>query len=305
MCPCHDDVVVVRAGALRDDVDLRSGLDEDAHGRSRAGLRERRPVRKARPHDRNRDGGTVRQQRPHDQRLACRRVPLVEDHDRGGAGGLSVGCLDPERTRAALDQRDVPGREAGEVARLAAARHRIPRWREHEIDRGHRGRDIAFATSGERTGRVRPRGRSSLPQQGTGELEGELVERDLVARVLEQALHVLDALRVPVRSRGPAAGREGIVVGVRDGLQRLLVGTDAVDRHALQQGLIRRVRATGTAGWRGRGRRWQPDCENRRERCEQRERQEPCPSSGHEIPPPEVRTTTVPYPAAVDRNPLS
>ena len=49
-------------------------------------------------------------------------VALVEDDDAAGAGRGGVVGLDREVARAALDEGDVAGGEAGEVGRLAAAR---------------------------------------------------------------------------------------------------------------------------------------------------------------------------------------
>ena len=95
--------------------------------------------------------------------------------------------------------------------------------------------DVTEAASGVRTGLVRRADRRELPEHGRRRNdERELVERHVVAGVLEQSGDVVDALRVAV---GPGGAVAAVRVG--DRLERGLVRADAVERHAVEQLLIR------------------------------------------------------------------
>ena len=175
-------------------------------------------------------------------RSTRRGVALVEEQDAGGARGSGVVALDLERAGAALDERDVAGRESCEVVGLTPAGGRVadPQL---DVDRCDRGRHVAFL-------RVRCRaevrallvgdrvGRHLLHLRGAKLLERVVVEllgAHLVAGGLEPVSDVLRRGGVPC---GPRGARAAVVVG--DLLEHLLVLHDTVKRHALEH-LAQRV----------------------------------------------------------------
>ena len=122
-------------------------------------------------------------------------------------------------------------------------------WYEVDVDWDDRSCDVAGTAAGECAGRVRSDDGCVLTQRCPDERVRELVERDVVTGILEQLLDVLDAAGVPGRACGTGARTDEVVVVVCDLLEGRLMGTHALERHALQQGLVRRVRTVRTAGW--------------------------------------------------------
>ena len=78
------------------------------------------------------------------------QVALVEDDDADGTRGRGVLGLDLERAGTSLQQGDVPGREAGEVGRLAPAGRGVAEA-EHEVDRRDVGGDVTGIALGDDT----------------------------------------------------------------------------------------------------------------------------------------------------------
>jgi hypothetical protein len=126
------------------------------------------------------------------------QVALIEDHDADGAGGRGVLGLQLERARAALEQRDVPGREAREVSSLAPAGRRVAET-ELQVDGRDRRGDVSVVALvddpevdvldvGDRAGcRL-------LESRGPDHLEREVVELlhvDVVAGGVELVGHVV------------------------------------------------------------------------------------------------------------------
>ena len=137
-------------------------------------------------------------------RVGC--VALVEDDDGRGARGLGVRGLDPRTcTSRAGSARCRPRSRRSRPAksrRLAAARVRT---RRHEVDVD---RDRPLAVTSPRPLPVnapvvvrRVDRRELLEHRQRDRRELELVERHVVAGVLEQAGDVVDALRIARRSR--------------------------------------------------------------------------------------------------------
>ena len=182
-------------------------------------------------------------------------VALVEDHDRRGAGRLSVLGLQTERARPSGQQRDVARREAGEVGRFTAAGGSA---RRRECDVDHRDGSGDVARSGvvhgvevvdlDVRGGRRRRLREALRHQFELRV-GERLGRDDVAGVGQQAGDVGGGSDVP-----RCAGGAGAAVGVGDRLERLEVLHDAVGRDGGAEcgGVGAVVGDRGKAGGRGR-----------------------------------------------------
>ena len=151
----HDDVVVVRAGQLRDDVLLRARLGQ-RRPTTRAvepACASAAPCSKLAPTTGMSSGvGLPPKSVPTIRRPGRRSVlPWLKMMTRLGAGRLRVQRLDAELARAALDERDVcPPDEPGEVGGLAAAGDRVARRVEQDVDGDHVARDVAVAAAGER-----------------------------------------------------------------------------------------------------------------------------------------------------------
>ena len=192
-----------------------------------------------------------------DAAVGC--VALVEEDDRGRACGLGIRDLESEAAPAPLDQRDPAGDEAREVV--------DPAWigRERRPDRGFREGTVAPARVRARRSQVDvdrghgwrftvPRALPVTPPDACvarpwrvlldrlRDREVELVGRDRPAGRLERVDHVVDARVV---SRSPGGARAAVLV--RDLLERGLMLADALERHALEQLLVRVVVAVGAA----------------------------------------------------------
>ena len=133
------------------------------------------------------------------------------------------------------------------------------------------------AAAGERAGLVGRVDRRELLQQRRGtRSELERVERHLVAGVLEQAGHVLDALGVAGRAGCTRPGVDGSSFASAISWKRRLVRADALERHALEElviGVVGAVsRSPAAPKWRLRAARtlrasWRPPRRTRRPRC--------------------------------------
>ena len=167
-------------------------------------------------------------------------VTLVEDHDRDGARGLRGLGLLAEGAGAALDERDRARREAGVVGRRAAARRAARRRDRDPARERQRRREVAGA--GVVHGRVlavEPLdvglrvGRDALERARVEDelVVGEVLDRDVVARVGQEAGDVVHGCRVAGRARGT-----GAAVRVCDGLERGFVLHDPGDGHRVPQG---------------------------------------------------------------------
>ena len=206
-------------------------------------------------------------QRAVDQALTVGGVALVEQDHPDGTRRRRVRGLGLERTRAALDQRDVAGRERGEVVGTTRVRDGVPRHRvgrersvasaaararRHEVDVDGRDgcRHVArirlvhglvvgpFDVHGRDRGRLLERRR---PEHAVGEVVERLDHR-IVSGRLEPLHHVRDRLVMPGQSGEPVAA-----VGIGDRLQGGLVLPDPRERDALQE-LLRRVVVPVVAG---------------------------------------------------------
>jgi hypothetical protein len=170
-------------------------------------------------------------------------LALVEQDDPRSPRLLGVRRLRHVRARPALNQRDVPGDEPGEVLCLAGAGRcvRFRTGRQHEIDRLDRTDRLTVAGErhevpverGSRSGDERLRFRFELFQLRRGALAegldvGELVEADHVPRIRGLLDDVVHRRLVP---RGP--GRPVPSVLVRDLLESQLVLADSFDGHRL------------------------------------------------------------------------
>ncbi len=125
---------VVSLGLLAHHVDVHAQLQP-------GGLRPGHAVVVGREQHRN-AARIVLAQRGDQQALAVLGVALIEDDGSGRAGCRGIRRLLPERTGAALHQRDSAGRETGEVFRFAAA-GRCVAGAERQIHRHHRCGDVA------------------------------------------------------------------------------------------------------------------------------------------------------------------
>ena len=141
----HDHVVRVTLAGLGDQVLRRRGdpgdVGEQAHLEvGDAGQLRTQFVRRAQRWD---AAGVGVAQRDRRDPLPAGQVgvALVEEQHADGSGGRRVLRLDHEVAGAALDQRDVAGREAGEVLGLAAAGGGVADA-ELDVDRGHRSCDV-------------------------------------------------------------------------------------------------------------------------------------------------------------------
>ncbi|MCP9977700.1 hypothetical protein LUX32_08635 [Actinomadura madurae] len=165
-------------------------------------------------------------------------------------GGDGVVGLDGEEAAAALDQRDPPRRESGEVVGLASAAGSGGA----RVDRAGGGGDVAGAgvLQGREVGVGSERlllglglGEDRLGQL-LPEVELEVLDRGGVPGPLELVRDVLDGDLVAGEPGGPVAA-----VGVRDLLQVELVMADVLQRD--QPGQLGRGRCGGLGGHRGQG----------------------------------------------------
>ncbi len=166
-------------------------------------------------------------------------VALVEDDDGDGARSLCGLGLLAERAGAALDERDRARREPGVVGCRAAARRAARRRDRDPAGEGQRRREVARA--GVVHGRVlavEPLdvglgvGRDALERARVEDelVVGEVLDRDLVARLGQEVGHVVDGSGVAGRAR-----RAGPTVGVGDRLERGFVLHDPGDGDRVPQ----------------------------------------------------------------------
>jgi len=243
MGACHDDVVRIAASRLGDHVlggcrlAQRLGLQPQHQARRRCELNAKAL----------RDPGDWEIER---ERVTKRPGEIsrdvVVDHDANCAGVEGVGCLDGECARrlagrrAALDERDVAGREARPIGGRAAAV--ISGWgadgSSHVAVPGVAHDDVRQIRDGSRLDLLQDRRGDHLEPD---EVEG--LACHVVAGGLEDVDRVVDRLVIAGRAR-----HAGAIVVVGDLLQGGLVLTDAFNGHAVQESAEGVVRPHVTLG---------------------------------------------------------